>query len=75
MARVVLLAFALLAAVVATDALADSLRVNKPLVPYKLEPLRWGTVRPRGCGDDLIDPLKLLSCLHCALQAGCLNPA
>jgi hypothetical protein len=26
----------------------DSLRVNAPPVPYALEPLRWGSVRPAG---------------------------
>ena len=26
----------------------DPLRVNQPKVPFALEPLRWGTVSPRG---------------------------
>jgi hypothetical protein len=49
MARAAVVALLTLVGVVMrVDALADSLRVNKPLVPFKLEPLRWGSVRPRG---------------------------
>lgn len=49
MARAAVVALlALVGVVMRVDALADSLRVNKPLVPFKLEPLRWGSVRPRG---------------------------
>jgi hypothetical protein len=29
---------------------ADTLRVNSPLVPFALEPLRWGSVRASGAG-------------------------
>ena len=33
---------------------ADSARVNPPLVPFALEPLRWGAVSPRGWLRDWV---------------------
>ena len=41
-----------LLAAAASGILADDRRVNEPLVPYALEPLQWGDVRPAGWLHD-----------------------
>ena len=40
---------AVVAAAALATALADGPRKNLPLVPYRLEPLRWGSVTRRFC--------------------------